>query len=125
VADPGAHGVAEPRVRRLWLRGSLLILILGAAIIAAAVVGLPDGAALQTDIAAAGPAAPVVFVLVYATVTLAPVPKNVLSAVAGLLFGIALVFVAAMLGGADGFLAGPGAEARGRRAVHRRSSRPR
>lgn len=113
-------GVPEPRVRGLWLRGGLLVLILAAAIIAAAVVGLPDVAALQSDIAAAGPAAPVVFVLAYAALTLAPVPKNVLSAVAGLLFGlvtgIALVFVAAMLGALTAFWLG---RVLGRGAVER------
>ena len=120
MPDPGAHGVPKPGVRGLWLRGGLLVLIVGAAIIAAAVVGLPDVAALQADIAAAGPAAPVVFVLVYAAVTLAPVPKNVLSAVAGLLFGlaagIALVFVAAMLGALTAFWLG---RVLGRGAVER------
>lgn len=112
--------MAEPGVRGIWLRGGVLILILGAAITAAVVVGLPDVAALQADIAAAGPAAPVVFVLVYSAVTLAPVPKNVLSAVAGLLFGlvtgIALVFVAAMLGALMAFWLG---RVLGRGAVER------
>lgn len=102
MAEPGVHG--------LLLRTGVLILILGAAITAALVVGLPDVASLRANIAAAGPAAPAVFVLVYAVVTLAPVPKNVLSAVAGLLFGlvagIALVFVAAMLGALMAFWLG-------------------
>ncbi len=99
--------MAEPGVRALLLRGGVFLLILGVGIFAAVVVGLPDVAKLRTDIAAAGPAAPAVFVLTYAVATLAPVPKNVLSAVAGLLFGlvagIALVFVAAMLGALTAF----------------------
>lgn len=112
--------MAEPGERRLLLRGGVFLLILGVAITTAVVVGLPDVATLRTDIAAAGPAGPAVFVLAYAVATLAPVPKNVLSAVAGLLFGlvagIALVFVAAMLGALTAFWLG---RVLGRGAVER------
>lgn len=112
--------MAEPGVRGLWLRGGVFLLILAVAITTAVVVGLPDVATLRTDIAAAGPAGPGVFVLAYAVATLAPVPKNVLSAVAGLLFGlvagIALVFVAAMLGALTAFWLG---RVLGRGAVER------
>ena len=112
--------MAQPGARGIWLRAGVLILILGVAITAAVMVGLPDVAALQADIAAAGPVAPFAFVLAYALATLAPVPKNVLSAVAGLLFGlvagIALVFVAAMLGALAAFWLG---RVLGRGAVER------
>ena len=112
--------MAEPGVRRLITRAGVLILLLGASIVVALLVGLPDVASVRADIATAGPAAPAVFVLAYAVVTLAPVPKNVLSAVAGLLFGlaagIALVFVAAMLGALMAFWLG---RALGREAVER------
>ena len=50
------------------------------------------------------------FVLLYAAATLAPLPKNVMSAVAGLLFGLAagigVVLVAAMLGASIAFVLG-------------------
>ncbi len=50
----------------------------------------------------AGPLAPVLFTVAYAAVTLAPLPKNALSAGAGLIFGlttgVAVVWVGAMLG---------------------------
>ncbi len=112
--------MAEPGTRGLFLRGGVFLLVLSVAITAAVVVGLPDVAALHADIAAAGPAGPAVFVLVYAVATLAPAPKNVLSAVAGLLFGlvagIALVFVAAMLGALTAFWLG---RVLGRGAVER------
>lgn len=112
--------MAEPGARGLLLRGGVFLLILGVGISAAVVVGLPDVAALHADFAAAGPAGPAVFVLAYVVATLAPVPKNVLSAVAGLLFGIvagiALVFVAAMLGALTAFWLG---RALGRGAVER------
>lgn len=55
----------------------------------------------------AGPAAPVLFTLTYAGVTLFPVPKNVLSALAGAVFGlmvgVALVWAAAMVGAVVSF----------------------
>ena len=112
--------MAEQGARGLLLRGGVFLLILAVAITAAVVVGLPDVAILRADIAAAGPAGPAVFVLAYAVATLAPLPKNVLSAVAGLLFGlaagIALVFVAAMLGALTAFWLG---RVLGRGAVER------
>lgn len=112
--------MAEPGVRGIYLRAGALILILGVAITVAVVVGLPDVAALRADIAAAGPIAPAAFVLAYALATLAPVPKSVLSAIAGLLFGlvagIVLVLVAAMLGALAAFLLG---RVLGRGAVQR------
>ena len=46
-------------------------------------VATGDVAQLRGDIAGAGPLAPVVFVVVYAVPTLAPLPKNVFSATAG------------------------------------------
>ncbi len=39
-------------------------------------VGLPDLAGLRDYVGALGPAAPGVFVLLYAAATLAPLPKN-------------------------------------------------
>jgi len=73
-------------------------------------VGLPDLAGLRDYVGALGPAAPGVFVLLYAAATLAPLPKNVMSAVAGLIFGLAagigVVLVAAMLGASIAFVLG-------------------
>jgi uncharacterized membrane protein YdjX (TVP38/TMEM64 family) len=73
-------------------------------------VDLPDPARLREQIASAGWAAPAVFVGLYALVTLAPIPKNVLSAVAGLLFGllpgVLLVFVGALIGAHAAFALG-------------------
>jgi len=65
-------------------------------------LGLLDASRLRDATRTAGPMAPVVFVVGYAGLTLFPVPKNVLSALAGALFGLgaglALVWVAAMVG---------------------------
>ncbi len=63
---------------------------------------------------------PVLFVLGYALITLAPVPKGVLSAAAGVAFGFGtaatLVYIAALLGAAVAFIIG---RALGRGAVER------
>ncbi|GAB3536309.1 hypothetical protein GCM10027403_16650 [Arthrobacter tecti] len=63
---------------------------------------------------------PVGFILAYAVLTLAPVPKNILSIAAGVLFGfgagIVIVYVAAMLGAAAAFWLG---RRLGREAVER------
>ena len=67
-----------------------------------------------------GPWAPLLFAVAYAAATLAPVPKNVLSAAAGVLFGFALgalvVWCAALAGAAAAFWLG---RALGREAVQR------
>ena len=88
---------------RLALLGVLLVVLVAAAV----VVGVPDADALREDVAALGPLAPVAFVPLYAAVTLLPLPKNVLSAVAGLLFGLVggvlLVLPGALLGALAAF----------------------
>lgn len=84
------------------IRAAVLVVLVGAATAVALTVGLPDVAEIRAWVAALGPLAPPLFVLLYAAATLAPLPKNVLSAVAGLVFGlaagIAIVLVAAVLG---------------------------
>ncbi|WP_219417001.1 TVP38/TMEM64 family protein [Pseudonocardia nigra] len=101
VSGPGAAG------RFVWVRLVVFVAIVAAAAAVAGVVGLPDPAQLRADIAAAGPAAPALFVLVYAAATLAPLSKNVLAAAAGLVFGFAVgvvvVLLAALLGALAAF----------------------
>lgn len=84
-----------------------LVAILAAAGVTAAVVGLPDAQQLRVRFTAAGPAAPVLFGLLYAIVTLLPLPKNVFAALAGVLFGLLLgivvVLLAALLGATAAF----------------------
>lgn len=96
--------------RTVWARLIVFVGVAGVAVVAAALVGLPDVERLRADIAAAGPVAPVLFVLVYAAATLAPLPKNVLAVVAGALFGlmpgIAIVLPAALLGAGAAFVLG-------------------
>lgn len=104
----------------VWVRLGLLGAFLAAAVAVAALVGLPDPARLRAGIAATGPAAPALFVLLYALVTLAPLPKNVLGVLAGVLFGlvtgIVVVMCAAMLGALAAFGLG---RMLGREAVER------
>lgn len=89
---------------------SLYLALLVTAVLVAVFVGLPDVGRLRDDIGATGPMAPVLFVLVFAALTLAPLPKNVLATAAGLLFGlvmgIAIVLVGAMLGAMTAFILG-------------------
>jgi len=102
--DPDRGVTPGPVCRAVWVRLILFAVFVVVAVVVAVVVGLPDVEALRVDIAAAGVAAPVLF---YAVATLAPLPKNVLSALAGVLFGlvpgVALVMLAALLGAAGAF----------------------
>lgn len=125
-AGEGEDPSAIPRsVRRsAWVR----LLALAAGVVVAAVVavsvGLPDATQLRADMMAAGPAAPVVFALLYALVTLTPLPKNVLSAIAGLLFGLTTGTAIVLSGALVGALAAFGlARVLGREAVERITGR--
>ena len=90
-----------------------------AGVVLALTVDLPGVGAIRASIDATGAWGPVVFVGLYAVTTLAPVPHAVLSAVAGLVFGLAtgaaLVWAGAVLGLAGGVLGGP-APGAGRRS---------
>lgn len=115
---PGARG--RPGRRAVAVRAAGLGVLVVAAVVVAVVVGVPDVAALRAGLAEAGPAAPVLFVLLYAAASLAPVPKNVLSVLGGLLFGlgtgVVLVLAGALLGAGAAFGLG---RALGRAAVER------
>lgn len=97
--------VRAPRTvpRALWRAVVLALLLLGITA-AVAAIGVSD---LRARVEAAGPWGPVAFVAAYAIVTLAPLPKNVLSASAGVLFGIeagvAVVLAGATVGASVGF----------------------
>lgn len=103
----------------LW-RLALLVLFVALATVAALVLPLPTVAemrAMLDDIGWWGVAA---FVVGYAALTLAPVPKSVLSVAAGVLFGFAggllIVYAAAVLGATAAFWLG---RALGREAVEK------
>lgn len=96
--------------RSTWVKAGLLVVVIGIGVVAWLVGGIPDVATLQAATQRAGAWAPVLFVASYALITLAPVPKGVLSAAAGVAFGLpvgaALVYGAALLGAALAFLLG-------------------
>lgn len=105
-----------------WRLGAFAVLI-AAAVVVAATVDLPSAHQVRGRIESYGAAGPLVFIAAYAVITLAPVPKNVLSAAAGLVFGLLsgalLVWVAAMLGALMAFGLG---RLLGRDAVERLTS---
>lgn len=104
----------------MWGRLVALVSIVAVAAAIAGLVRLPDPGQLRADIAAIGPAAPTVFILLYAAVTLVPLPKNVLTAVAGLLFGLVQGIIVVLLGALLGALAAFGlGRVLGRAAVER------
>ncbi|MDK3257367.1 TVP38/TMEM64 family protein [Blastococcus capsensis] len=118
---PSPDRPVEDEGRRLvWGRLTLLVLVVTLGAVVAALVGLPDAEQLRADVAAMGRAAPALFILLYAVATLAPLPKNVLSAAAGLLFGLVeglvVVLLGALLGALAAFALG---RALGRDAVER------
>ncbi len=110
------------RDHAVWLRLTALVVLLVAVGVLSLVADVPSVATVRGRVERAGPVGPVLFVLTYAAVTLAPLPKNVLSAAAGAVFGlaegVALVYVAALLGAAAAFGLGRGL---GRAAVERLS----
>lgn len=98
----------------------MLVLIVALATAVSLVLPLPDVAQMRELLERSGWWGPVAFVLGYASLTLAPVPKSVLSVAAGVLFGfwagLAIVYAAALLGATAAFWLG---RALGREAVER------
>lgn len=94
----------------LVLRLSVLVAIAIGVAVAARALGLDDVAALRSRVADTGPQGMALFIGAYAVVSLAPLPKNALSAAAGLLFGLVtgvlLVLAAATVGAVVAFWLG-------------------
>lgn len=94
----------------VWVRLAALVALLLAGLVVVAFVPLPDVAEIRDRVTAAGPMGPVVFAGLYVVATLLVLPKNVLTAGAGAVFGLAagvgLVWVAAMVGAAAAFWLG-------------------
>ncbi len=103
------------------LAGLLLLALAVAAItVVVAAAGWTDANRLRDSVAGAGPLAPFVFALLFAVLTLAPWPKNVMSAAAGFLFGMPVGVLAVLAGANLGALVAFGlARALGRDAVVR------
>jgi len=67
--------------------GALALLVLGAVGLAL-ILGTPDIAAMRARVDAAGPWGPILFFAFYAALALIPVPKALLTAAGGALFGL-------------------------------------
>lgn len=91
------------------VRLSVLAVLVSGAVVLSAMIDLPDRSQIRS-LADQGSWGLAVFVLSYATLTLLPLPKNALSAAAGFVYGIgagvALVWVAAVLGAVAAFWLG-------------------
>lgn len=101
--DPGGR-------RRAALRLGILVVFVAAAAVAVLVAPLPPVAEIRGYFGRAGWWGTAAFILGYAMLTLAPVPKSVLSVAAGLVFGfaggVAVVFTSAMVGSVAAFWLG-------------------
>lgn len=108
----------------MWGRLAGLVLLLLVGVLLLIVVPWPTVTELHGQVAAAGGWAPALFIAGYVVATLLLLPKNVLSAAAGLTFGlplgIALVWTGAMLGATASFWLG---RALGREGVARLAGR--
>ena len=89
-------------------KAAVLVLLIGAGIVVAMTVDLPDPEVLRDRVAAAGTWGLLSFVVVYAAVSLTPFPASALTIASGLLFGLAVgaavVVFAATLGAWLAFL---------------------
>jgi len=86
----------------VWARFALLVALLIAGLLITVRFGVPDLDAVRAQIQALGSGGVVMFMVVYAVSTLLVLPKGVLSASAGLVYGfwpaVAIVIAAAMTG---------------------------
>lgn len=109
---------------KIWGRLAGLVLFLLVGVVLLIVVPWPTVTELHAQVAAAGGWAPAVFIAGYVVATLLLLPKNILSAAAGLAFGLplgsAIVWVGAMLGAIASFWLG---RALGRDGVARLAGR--
>lgn len=80
-----------------------LAVVIAVVLVVVVIVGIPDLAQLRRRFDGAGPLAPFAYALLYAVVTLSPLPKSVFTLAAGAVFGVAVglpVVVAGATGGA-------------------------
>lgn len=118
--DQGPQARPRPTRRSALVRAAGLLVVVAAGAVVALTVDLPGVASIRASIDAAGAWGPVVFVGLYAVTTLVPIPHAVMSAVAGLVFGLGtgslLVWAGAVLGSLGSFWVG---RLLGREAVER------
>lgn len=102
------------------LRGFAVVAAITIIAVVAATIGLPSQDELTRTFAGYGWWAPAVFAVLYALVTLTPLPKTVFSLAAGVIFGIPMGLGAVLVGALVGAVAAFGlARALGKDTVHR------
>ena len=91
----------------VWLRLVLLMLVLAVVGLIATLLDASNLLGWVRSVHEAGPAGLLIFVLMYAGCTLGPIPRNVLSTVAGTIFGLwwglPVVYLGSLLGAAVAF----------------------
>ena len=92
------------------VRATAFVIFVTIAVAVGLVVDVPSLDQVRQSVDSLGWAGGVAFVALYAAITLTPAPKNVLSVVAGLVFGFAaalvLVYLGALIGAAVAFVLG-------------------
>jgi uncharacterized membrane protein YdjX (TVP38/TMEM64 family) len=91
---------------RRWVRPAVLVALVAVAVVVALTVGVPPVEEIRRRVAGAGPAAPVLYALLYAGLTLTPVPVSVVTIAGGVLFGVAVGLPAVLAGALVGAVAG-------------------
>ena len=106
--------------RAALLRLLALLVVIGAAIMVAVIVGIPTATQLRSHFTGMGAWAPLLFAAFYAAATLSPLPKSVFTLTAGAVFGLTegllIVLAGAIVGAVLAFYL---ARALGRDGVHR------
>lgn len=107
-ASPSVNQAQERR--RAWVRIGILVLIVVVVLLLGYRYGWPDVQRLRDRVEAAGPLGALVFVAGYAGLCLLPVPKAVLTALGGLIYGVwlgaLLSWLAALAGAGVSFVLG-------------------
>jgi uncharacterized membrane protein YdjX (TVP38/TMEM64 family) len=91
---------------RRWVRPAVLVALVAVAVVVALTVGVPPVEEIRRRVAGSGPAAPVLYALLYAGLTLTPVPVSVVTIAGGVLFGVAVGLPAVLAGALVGAVAG-------------------
>jgi uncharacterized membrane protein YdjX (TVP38/TMEM64 family) len=91
-----------------WVRPGLLVLLAAAGVVVALTVDLPQLGEIRAWVRGAGWAAPVLYALAFALVSLTPAPATVLTVGAGALFGWVVGVPVALLGALGGAYGGFG-----------------
>jgi uncharacterized membrane protein YdjX (TVP38/TMEM64 family) len=101
-----------------WARPLALLAVVATGVAAALAVGVPSIDQVRATVDSAGSGAPVLYVLLYAALTLTPTPATLTSITAGVLFGLPLGLLVVLAGAVTGSAVGFGlARVLGRDAV--------